>query len=98
MHNDSTVLFKQRLKTTQLQMDTRKAFLKEIKRTFWAPQPNCEERLNDEDRKLLEIMKTTVVEKVECRHWIEKILAKNKEKLNEVCRNKKGFTKKNKER
>ena len=59
MHNNWTVLFKQRLKTTQLQLDTRKAFLKEIKRTFWAPQPNCEKRLNDEDKKLLEIMKTS---------------------------------------
>ena len=59
MHNDWTVLFKQRLKTTQLKLDKRKAFLEEMKRTFWAPQPNCEERLNEEGRKFLEIMKTS---------------------------------------
>ena len=37
MHNDWRVLFKQRLKTTQLQLDKRKAFLEEMKRRFWAP-------------------------------------------------------------
>ena len=78
-HNNWTVLFKQRLKTTQLQLDKRKAFLEEMKRTFWAPQPHCEERLNEEDRKFLEIMKTSREGGVSSLD--RKTLAKNKEKL-----------------
>ena len=79
MHNDWTVLFKQRLKTTQVQLDKRKAFLEEMKRTFWAPQPNCEERLNEDDRKFLEIMKTS--REGGASSLERKTLAKNKEKL-----------------
>ena len=48
-------------------------------RTFWAPQPNCEERLNEEDRKFLEIMKTS--RKGGVPSLDRKTLAKNKEKL-----------------
>ena len=79
MHNDWAILFKQRLKTTQLHLDKRKAFLKEMKRAFWAPQPNCEERLNEEDRKFLEIMKTSREGGVSSLD--RKTLAKIKEKL-----------------
>jgi len=79
MHNDWTVLFKQRLKTTHLQLDKRKAFLEEMKRTFWAPQPNCEEKLNKEDRKFLEIMKTSREGRVSSLDRTTP--AKNKEKL-----------------
>ena len=79
MHNDWTVFFKQRLKTTQQQLDKRKAFLEEMKRTFWAPQPNCEERLDEENRKFLEIMKTSREGGVSSLD--RKTLAKNKDKL-----------------
>ena len=50
-----------------------------MKRTFWAPQPNCEERLNEEDRKFLEIMKTSREGGVSSLD--RKTLAKNKDKL-----------------
>ena len=79
MINDWTVLFKQRLKTMQLQLDERKAFLKEMKRTFWAPQPNYDERLNEEDRKFSENMKTSRESGVSSLN--RKTAAKNKEKL-----------------
>ena len=40
-----------------------------MQKTFWAPKPNCEKELNDEDKQFLSNMKET--EKVECHHWIE---------------------------
>ena len=59
-HNNWTVLFKQRLKTTQLQLDKRKAFFgRNEENVLGAPTKHCEERLNEEDRKFLEIMKTS---------------------------------------
>ena len=51
IHKNRTILFKQRLKTTQQQLGKRDAFSKEMKKTFWAPKPNCEKGLNEEDRK-----------------------------------------------
>ena len=50
-----------------------------MKRAFWAPQPNCEKRLNKEDRKFLEIMKTSREGGVSSLD--RKILAENKQKL-----------------
>ena len=54
IHKNWTILFKQRLKTTQQQLGKKDAFSKEMKKTFWAPKPNCEKGLNEEDRKFLE--------------------------------------------
>ena len=90
-HNNWTVLFKQWLKTTQLQLDKREAFLEEMKRTFWAPQPNCEERLNEEDRKFWEIKKTS--REGGLSSLDRKTLAKNKEKLKRSLQKQEGFTK-----
>ena len=56
IHKNWTILFKQRLKTTQQQLDKRDAFSKEMKKTFGAPKSNCEKGLNEEDRKFLENM------------------------------------------
>ena len=50
---DWTTLFMQRLKTTQQQLDKREAFMEEMQVTFWAPKPNCEKELNDEDKQFL---------------------------------------------
>ena len=60
IHKNWTILFKQRLKTTQQQLDKRDAFSKEMKKTFWAPESNCEKGLNEEDRKFLENMKSSI--------------------------------------
>ena len=50
-----------------------------MKRTFRAPQPHCEERLNEEDRKFLEVMKSNREGGVSSLD--RKTLAKNKKKL-----------------
>ena len=57
IHKDWTTLFKQCLKTTQQQLDKRAAFMEEIQMTFWAPKPNCEKELNDEDKQFLSNIK-----------------------------------------
>ena len=50
-------MFKQRLKTTQQQLDKREAFMEEMQKTVWAPKPNCEKKLKDEDKQFLSNMK-----------------------------------------
>ena len=81
-HKDWTVLFKQRAKTTQQQMNNRDAFLTEMKKTFWAPLPNCEKGLNKEDRKFLENMKGSRVGGISSLDRVTE--AKNKRKLGKV--------------
>ena len=81
-HKDWTVLFKQRAKTTQQQMNNRDAFLTEMKKTFWAPLPNCEKGLNEEDRKFLENMKGSRVGGISSLDRVTE--TKNKRKLEKV--------------
>ena len=57
IHKDWTTLFKQRLKTTQQQLDKKEAFMEEMQKTFWAPKSNCKKELNDEDKQFLSNMK-----------------------------------------
>ena len=59
IHKNWTILFKQRLRTTQHQLDKRDVFSKEMKKIFCAPKSNCEKGLNEEDRKFLENMKSS---------------------------------------
>ena len=56
-HKEWTKLYKQRKIDTKIQKENRKIFLQEIKKTFWAPMPNCEKQLCEEDRAFLENMK-----------------------------------------
>ena len=90
-----TILFKQRLKTTQQQLNKRDAFSQEMKKTIWAPKPNCEKGLNDEDRKFLENMKgsreggVSSLDRVivaKSKRKIEKVLQLKKRKYNEQQR------------
>ena len=86
-HKDWAIFFQQQSKTTQQLLDKRDAFLKEMKKTFWAPNPNCEKGLNEEDRKFLENMKG-------CREGgvssiCKVIMTKNKRKIEKVLQLKK---------
>ena len=87
IHKSWTVLFKQRLKTTQQQLDKKDAFSKEMKKTFWAPKPNCEKGLNKEGRKLLENMKGSREGGVSSLDRLT--VAKNKRKIEKVLQLKK---------
>ena len=95
IHKNWTILFKQRLKTTQQQLDKRDAFSKEIKKTLWTPKPNCEKGLNTEDKKFLENMKggrkggvssLDSITVAKNKQTIEKLLQLKKRKFNEEQR------------
>ena len=87
IHKNWTILFKQRFKTTQQQLDKRDAFSKEMKKTFWAPKSNCEKGLNEEDRKFLENMKSSRKGGVSSLDRVT--VAKNKRKIEKVLQLKK---------
>ena len=82
IHKDWTTLFKQCLKTTQQQLDKREAFVKEMQKIFWAPKPNCEKELNDEDKQFLSNMKGSREGGVSSLDRV--IMAKSKRKMETV--------------
>ena len=94
IHKNLAILFKQRLKTTQQQLDKRDAFSKEMKKTFWTAKPNCEKGLIEEDRKFLENMKGSREGGVSSLDRV--IVAKNKRKIEKVLQLKKENIMKNK--
>ena len=60
---------------------------KKMKKTFWAPKPNCEKGLNEEDRKFLENMKSSREGGVSSLDRVT--VAKNKRKIEKVLQLKK---------
>ena len=87
IHKNWTILFKQRLKTTQHQLDKRNAFSKEMKKIFRDPKSNCKKGLNEEDRKFLENMKSSRKGGVSSLDRV--IVARNKRKIEKVLQLKK---------
>lgn len=59
MHKEWTKLYKQRAIKTQNQIKNRKDFLELSQLTFWAPKPNCDSALCQEDRLFLQNMKSS---------------------------------------
>ena len=58
-----------------------------MKTTFWAPKPNCEKHLDEENRKFLENMKSSGEGGVSSLHRVT--VAKNKRKIKKVLQLKK---------
>ena len=82
IHKDWPTLFKQRLKTTQQQLGKREAFREEMQKTVWAPKPNREKELNDEDKQFLSNMKESREGRVSSLDRVT--MAKSKRKMETV--------------